>query len=128
MLYYFNKVLSGISFEEALDRVIVGLKNEGFGILTEIDVKDTFKKINIDFKKYKILGACNPLFAFKALSTEDKIGVFLPCNIVVEENTDGQIEVVAVDPVVAMIGVRNDTLAGLTNELRHKLQRFLTNL
>lgn len=129
MHYYFTKVLNGISFEEAIERVTVELKKEGFGILTEIDVKDTLKKkIDVDFKKYKILGACNPLFAYKALSAEDKIGVFLPCNIVVEENTDGEIEVVAVDPVVSMIGVRNDTLAGLATEVRHKLQRFISNL
>ena len=92
MSYYYNKVLKGKDFNEAIDQVTAELKKEGFGVLTEIDVKETLKKkIDVDFKKYKILGACNPHFAHKALQSEDKIGVFLPCNVVVEENENGDI-------------------------------------
>ena len=87
MSYYFNTLLKGKSFEEAIELVTTELKKEGFGVLTEIDVKETLKnKIDVDFKKYKILGACNPHFAYKALQSEDKIGVFLPCNVIVEEH------------------------------------------
>ena len=98
MSYYFNKTLSGKSFDQAIDVVTAELKNEGFGVLTEIDVKETLKKkLDVDFKKYKILGACNPSFAHKALQSEDKIGVMLPCNVIVEEHDNGEIEVSAVD-------------------------------
>lgn len=90
MSYYFNKILKDISFEEALARVSEELKKEGFGVLNEIDVQETLKKkIDVDFKKYKILGACNPHFAYQALQKEDKIGVLLPCNVVVEEHENG---------------------------------------
>ena len=100
MSYYFNKVLKGKSFDEAIEEVTVELKKEGFGLLTEIDVTQTLKnKIDVDFKKYRILGACNPHFAHKALMSEDKIGVFLPCNVIVEEHENGEVEVSAVDPI-----------------------------
>ena len=129
MSYYFNQVLTNTSFEEAVERVTLDLKNEGFGIITEIDVKETFKKkIDVDFRKYKILGACNPHFAYKALSTEAKIGVFLPCNVIVEENENGQIEVSAVDPVASMISVGNKDLENLASEVREKLRQVIENL
>ena len=99
MSYYFNTTIKGKTFEEAIDMATDALKTEGFGVLTQVDIKETLKKkIDVDFRKYKILGACNPQFAHKALSSEGKIGVFLPCNVVVEENDNGEIEVSAVDP------------------------------
>jgi uncharacterized protein (DUF302 family) len=129
MSYYFNKVLKNKSFEGAIEAVTTELKKEGFGVLTEIDVKDTLKKkINVDFKKYKILGACNPHFAYKALSSEDKIGVFLPCNVVVEEHENGSVEVTAVDPVASMVAVKNASLTALASDVQQKLKRVISNL
>ena len=107
MSYYFNKVVSTKNFEEAIEQVTAALKTEGFGVLTEIDIQKAFKeKINVDFKKYRILGACNPGFAHEALLAEDKIGVFLPCNVIVEEHENGDIEVSAVDPIASMSAVK----------------------
>ena len=129
MKYYFSKILAGKTFEQADERVTEELKKEGFGVLTEIDVQATFKKkLDIDFKKYKILGACNPQFAYQSISTEDKIGVFLPCNVVVEENLDGEVEVFAVDPVASMMSVQNEALIGPAGEVRQKLMRVIENL
>ncbi len=129
MSYYFNKVLKNTGFDETVEKVTEELKKEGFGVLTEINVSETLKKkIDVDFKKYKILGACNPQFAYKALSSEDKIGVFLPCNVVVEENENGEVEVSAVDPVASMISVKNENLGGLASEVRQKLIRVIENL
>ena len=105
------------------------LQKEGFGILTEIDVKETLKKkIDVDFKKYKIFGACNPKFAYKALQSEDKIGVFLPCNVIVEEHNDGAVEVSAVDPIASMLAVKNESLSVLAKEIQQKLIRVIENL
>lgn len=129
MAYYFSKKLSGTSFDEAIEKVTAKLKEEGFGVLTEIDVKDTLKKkIDVDFKRYKILGACNPQFAHKALSAEDKIGVFLPCNVVVEEAGDNAVEITAVDPVASMQSVENDQLGGLAGEVQEKLKKVIDSL
>lgn len=129
MSYYFNAVLKGKSFEEALEIVAAELKKEGFGVLTEIDVSATLKsKIDVDFKKYKILGACNPHFAYKALQNEDKIGVFLPCNVVVEENDNGEVEVSAVDPIASMISVGNEHLAEIAAEVQQKMKNVINNL
>lgn len=129
MSYYFNTVLSGKSFEEAIEKVTAELKTEGFGVLTEIDVTSTLKnRIGADFKKYKILGACNPHFAYKALKAEDKIGVFLPCNVVVEENEDGSVEVSVVDPVASMISVNNEALNEFATEIQQKLKRVIEAL
>jgi len=129
MSYYFNKVVKGRSFDEAIEQVTEELKKEGFGVLTEIDVKETLKKkIDVDFKKYKILGACNPHFAYKALQSEDKIGVFLPCNVIVEEHENGEIEVSAVDPIASMSTVENKALGGLASEVREKLFKVIENL
>ena len=97
MQYYFNKIVE-MTFEETIDKVTEELKKEGFGVLTEIDVKAALKKkINVDFRKYQILGACNPSFAYKALLAEDKIGTMLPCNVIVQEREDGKVEVAAID-------------------------------
>ncbi len=129
MNYYFNKVVKGKSFEEAVEDVTAELKKEGFGVLTEINVKETLKKkLDVDFKKYKILGACNPQFAYKALQSEDKIGVFLPCNVIVEEHENGDIEVSAVDPIASMSAVKNESLGKLANEIQQKLMRVINQL
>ena len=129
MSYYFNKTLTNTSFEEAIHQVTEALKKEGFGILTEIDVQATLKKkIDVDFKKYKILGACNPHFAYKALTQEDKIGVFLPCNVVVEEHQTGMVEVSAVDPVSLMISIKNENLEFIASEVQKKLKSVIYQL
>ena len=129
MSYYFNKTLREKDFDTAVEKVTEELKKEGFGVLTQIDVQETLKKkIDVDFKRYRILGACNPHFAHKALQNEDKIGVFLPCNVVVEENENGDIEVSAVDPVASMVSVKNDNLGEIATEIRNKLQRVIGNL
>ena len=129
MKYYFNKVLKNKNFDEAIEHVTAELKKEGFGVLTEIDVKDTLKsKIDVDFKKYKILGACNPHFAYKALQSEDKIGVFLPCNVIVEAHENGEIEVSAVDPIASMGAVKNETLGALASEVQQKLIKVIEKL
>lgn len=129
MSYYFNTTLKNTSFEDALEKVTAELKKEGFGVLTEIDVKETLKKkIDVEFKKYKILGACNPHFAHKALTKEDKIGVFLPCNVVVEENDNGEIEVSAVDPIASMQAAENEELHGIATEVQEKMKKIIANL
>lgn len=129
MSYYFNKVLTGKGFDEAIELVTAALKTEGFGVLSEIDVAATLKnRIGADIRKYKILGACNPHFAYKALQAEDKIGVFLPCNVVVQENEDGAIDVAVVDPVASMISVNNESLSEFASEIQQKLKRVISSL
>jgi uncharacterized protein (DUF302 family) len=129
MSYYFNKVLKGKSFDQAIEQVTAELKKEGFGVLTEIDVKETLKsKIDVDFKKYTILGACNPHFAHKALQSEDKVGVLLPCNVIVEEHENGDVEVSAVDPVASMSTVANKSLVDLATEVQVKLKKVVGSL
>ncbi|MCY7363316.1 MAG: DUF302 domain-containing protein [Ignavibacteria bacterium] len=128
MIYHFSKFVS-YDFNTAIIKVTEELKKEGFGVLTEIDVKDTFKKkLNLDFKNYRILGACNPHFAFEALSAEDKIGTMLPCNVIVQEQENGKVEVSAVDPVVSMIAIKNESLGKIAMEVRDKLKRVLENI
>jgi len=128
MSYYFSKTLN-TSFESAVSKVIEELKKEGFGVLTEIDVKETLKKkIDVDFKKYKILGACNPPFAYEALKAEDKIGTMLPCNVVVIEQEEGKIEISAVDPVASMEAVKNPQLADIADKVRSKLKKVIEHL
>jgi uncharacterized protein (DUF302 family) len=129
MSYYFNKTVTGKTFDQAIENVTAELKKEGFGVLTEIDVKETLKKkLDVDFKKYKILGACNPSFAHQALQNEDKIGVMLPCNVIVEEHDNGEIEVSAVDPVVSMSAVENSNLTDIAGEVRDRLKKVISNL
>ena len=128
MSYYFSKVVNE-DFDKAIEKVTGKLKEEGFGVLTEIDVKATLKKkLDVDFKKYKILGACNPPFAYKALQAEDKIGIMLPCNVVVEENNDGKVEVSAVDPIASMMAVKNESLGSVAEEVRNKLKKVIDQL
>ena len=128
MSYYFSKILN-VSFDEAITRVTEELKKEGFGILTDIDVKETLKKkLNVDFKKYRILGACNPPFAYKSLQAEDKIGLMLPCNVVVQEISDGKIEVAAIDPIASMQAIENPKLRDVAEQVRDKLKTVIDNL
>ena len=128
MAYYFSKTMH-TDFDNAIAQVTEGLKKEGFGILTEIDVKETFrKKLDVDFKKYKILGACNPQFAYQALQAEEAIGAMLPCNVIVRENEKGNIEVSAVDPVASMQAVSNNQLGAIAGEVREKLKSVIENL
>jgi len=129
MSYYMSARIEGKTFDETVVWVTECLKTEGFGVLTEIDVADTLqKKIGVDFKKYKILGACNPHFAHQALLSEDKIGVLLPCNFVVEEHENGDIEVSAVDPLVSMGSVDNAALAPLAADVKTRLDRIIQSL
>jgi len=129
MSYYISTIVQNKSFDEAIELVTEKLKDEGFGVLTEIDVQGTLKKkIGADFKKYRILGACNPHFAHKALQTEDKLGILLPCNVVVEEHENGEVEVSVVDPIVSMSAVNNEGLAGLATEVKEKLSSVIDRL
>lgn len=128
MEYYFSKIIPG-SFDSAIQKVTDGLKAEGFGILTEIDLKAILqKKLNVDFYNYKILGACNPPFAYEALLVEDKIGTMLPCNAIVQEKIAGEIEVSAVDPIASMHAVENKKLIEIATEMRSKLQKIIMEL
>ena len=128
MSYYFNKTLK-VSFDEAVSRVKDELKKEGFGILTEIDVQETLKKkLNVDFRKYRILGACNPPYAYEALQLEDKIGTMLPCNVIVQELAEGNVEVAAIDPIASMQAIRNPKLQGVAEQVQAKLRKVIENL
>jgi len=125
MSYYFSKTLR-MTFDQAVEKVTEELKKEEFGILTDIDVKETLKKkLNVDFQKYKILGACNPPFAHKALQAENKIGLMLPCNVVVQETSDHEIEVAAIDPIASMLAVENPKLKEVAEEARIKLKTVI---
>ncbi|OGO00555.1 MAG: hypothetical protein A2Y59_05895 [Chloroflexi bacterium RBG_13_52_14] len=128
MSYYFSKTLK-LPFEDAVAKVTEDLKKSGFGIITEIDVKETLKKkLNVDFRKYKILGSCNPPYAYKALQAEDKIGLMLPCNVIVQELPGGRVEVAAIDPVASMAAVDNPQLGEVGQEVRAKLKAVIDNL
>jgi len=128
MSYYFAKEIN-LSFDEAIVHVTEELKNEGFGVLTEIDVKATLKKkLDVDFRNYRILGACNPPFAHKALTSEPHIGLMLPCNVVVQESEDGKTLVSAIDPVASMQAVENEYLGEIAGQVRDKLQKVIESL
>jgi uncharacterized protein (DUF302 family) len=128
MSYYLGKVLP-LGFDEAVRRVTEALKREGFGIITEIDVKATLKsKINVEFRPYRILGACNPALAYEALQLEDKVGTMLPCNVVVQELAPGRVEVAAVDPVASMMAIDNPALHEKAASVRAKLERAIGSL
>ena len=125
MSYYFSKIMTG-SFDEAVSRVTETLKQEGFGILTDIDVQAILKKkLNADFRKYRILGACNPSFAYQALLKEDKIGTMLPCNVIVQELPRGEVEVAAIDPVASMQAVKNRELGSVAEQVQTKLKKVI---
>jgi uncharacterized protein (DUF302 family) len=126
MKYYIAKTVS-YPFDEAVKRTIEELKNEGFGVLSEIDIHDKLKeKLDVDFRKYKILGACHPPSAYRALQAENKIGTMLPCNVVVQELGENEIEVAAVDPVASMMAVENSGLAGIANDIKQRLVRVIS--
>ncbi|WP_291097693.1 MULTISPECIES: DUF302 domain-containing protein [unclassified Flavobacterium] len=128
MKYYISKKISA-DFDQAVLLVTESLKKEGFGVLTEINLQEKLKeKLNIDFRKYKILGACNPAYAYKALQQEDKIGTMLPCSVVVQELGNNEIEVAAVDPVASMMAIENPSLAGIAGEIKEKLERAIASL
>lgn len=128
MSYHFSKVVD-LDFDQAIERATGELKKEGFGVLTQIDLQGALKeKLGVDFRRYRILGACNPQFAFKAVSAEDKIGTMLPCNVIVQEHGDGRVEVSAVDPVASMMAVRNEGLADVAGEVREKLKRVIAGM
>ncbi len=128
MSYYFAKILS-MGFDQAVHHVTEALKQEGFGIITEIDVKETFKKkINVDFRSYRILGACNPTLAHEALQIEDKVGTMLPCNVVVQDAGDGKTEVAAIDPVASMQAIDNPSLKQAAARVQAKLKHVIETL
>ncbi|HHL52888.1 MAG TPA: DUF302 domain-containing protein [Flammeovirgaceae bacterium] len=128
MKYYYNKTVEG-DFEQVIEKVTEALKTEGFGVLTEIDFSGTIKKkLDKDMPAYRILGACNPNFAYKAYQAEDKIGTMLPCNVIVQDAGDGKVEVSAVNPIASMMGIENDTLADVAGEVKSKLERVIDSL
>lgn len=128
MSYYFSKIVDD-NFEDAIERVTARLADAGFGVLTTIDVSATLKKkIDVDFQRYTILGACNPGFAHKALLAEDKIGTMLPCNVIVQETKDGKVEVAAVDPMASMMAIENEALGGIAGEVRAMLKNVIEGL
>ena len=128
MSYYFSKIVSS-DFDTAIEKVTAALKEEGFGILTEIDIKATFKKkLDVDFRPYKILGACNAPFAYKALQSEEKIGTMLPCNVIVRETANGEVEVAAVDPVASMQAIENEALGEIAGTVRERLKKVVDSL
>ncbi len=129
MDYYFSTHLNNIDFEEAVSKTTEALKKEGFGVLTEINIKATLKKkLDVDFHNYKILGACNPPLAYQALRTEDKIGTMLPCNVILQEKEPGIVEIAAVDPAASMQAVKNDALIEVAETVREKLKKVIRQL
>jgi len=128
MSYGFSKKVT-LSYEKAIEKVTEELKKEGFGVLTEIDVKETLKKkLEVDFRKYKILGACNPPFAYQALQSEEQIGLMLPCNVIVYESDQGQTMVAAIDPVASMLAVQNPKLEKIASEIQSRLKRVIDRI
>ena len=128
MSYHFSKTLD-MPFDEAISATTESLKRHGFGVLTEIDVKETLKKkLDVDFRPYRILGACNPKMAYRALQAEDKIGTMLPCNVIVQQREDGRIEVSAVDPAASMQAIQNPALADIAGEVRDMLRNAVDGL
>lgn len=128
MSYYYNKTIAG-EFDQVIEKVTEELKNEGFGVLTEIDFSGTIKKkLDKDMPAYRILGACNPGFAYQAYQAEDKIGTMLPCNVIVQDAGNGNIEVSAVNPIASMMGVENESLGDIADEVKNKLERVIDAL
>ena len=128
MTYHFSKTLN-VPFDDAIAKATEALQAEGFGILTEIDVKATLKKkLDVDFRPYRILGACNPNLAYQALQLENKIGTMLPCNVLVQETEDGKVEVSAIDPVASMQAIENAELGGIAEMVQKKLKSVIERL
>lgn len=125
MSYYIEKT-TDLPFDEALDKTVAALKEEGFGVLTEIDVKATLKnKLDVDFRRYQILGACNPQYAYKALQSERMVGTMLPCNVIFQETEDGGTQIAAIDPLASMQAIDNPELGEIAEVIRAKLQRVV---
>lgn len=128
MSYHFSKTVS-LPFDKAVAATTDALKSHGFGVLTQIDVKDTLnKKIGVDFRPYLILGACNPRLAYEALTLEDKIGTMLPCNVVVQQREGGTVEISAVDPVASMSAIRNEKLGAVAGKVRELLKQVVADV
>lgn len=128
MKYYNEKKVSG-SFDDVIEKVRTELEKEGFGVLTEINVNETFrKKLDVDFRKYRILGACNAPYAHKALLEEERVGTMLPCNVIVQELKDGQVEVAVVNPLASMQAIENENLKGIAEEIKQKLDKVIANI
>jgi len=129
MKYYFQKTLFNVGFDETIEKVTEELKKEGFGILTEIDVRAILKKkLDVDFRNYRILGACNPPFAYRSLQAEAAIGTLLPCNVVVQEIAEGKIEIDIIDPMTAMQVVESEVMKTIAGEIHDKLEKAINNL
>ena len=128
MEYYFSKTISA-SFDEAISKTTGVLKNEGFGIISDIDIQAKLhEKLGVEFKKYRILGACNPGYAYKALQAEDKIGTMLPCNVVVIEMPEGKVEIAAINPIASMMAVDNPSLGPIAKDVTEKLRKVISAL
>jgi uncharacterized protein (DUF302 family) len=128
MSYHFSKIVD-LSFEEAIEHATNILKEEGFGVLTEIDIKATLKKkLDVDFRNYRVLGACNPPNAYKALQAEGHIGLMLPCNVIVQEHEDGKVEISAVDPVASMQAIENNELGEVAASVRDMLKKVIDRI
>ena len=129
MSYYISTTLKNTTFEDAIDKTTAALKDEGFGVLTEIDIKATLKKkLDANFYNYTILGACNPQMAHQALQAENKIGTMLPCNVIVQEREPGTVEISAVDPAASMMAVENDSLAEIAKDVQKKLTKVIKSI
>ncbi|HEX2394095.1 MAG TPA: DUF302 domain-containing protein [Bacteroidales bacterium] len=128
MSYYYSRIIRA-GFDEAVLKTSEALKEEGFSIITEINLNEKFKeKLNVNFRKYKILGACNPSVAYQAVQIEEKIGVMLPCNVVVIDKENGMLEIAAIDPVASMMAVKNSTMRPFASELKEKLQKAIDKI
>lgn len=128
MDYYFSKMITS-SFDEAISRTTEALKAEGFGVISDIDMREKLKeKLGVDFHSYRILGACNPSFAHKALLTEEKIGTMLPCNIIVIDKENGWVEIAAVNPIASMMAIHNPELESVATEVTDRLKRVVAKL
>ncbi|KOH45890.1 DUF302 domain-containing protein [Sunxiuqinia dokdonensis] len=128
MKYYIDK-LTDYTFDVAVERVTEELKKEGFGVLSEINIHEKLKeKLDVDFRKYRILGACNPPAAYQALQAEDKIGTMLPCNVIVQETSDNKVEVAAVNPMASMMAVENPALESVATDITERLKRVIAAL
>ena len=128
MAYYFSKTIRS-TFDEAVEKVTAALATEGFGVISEVDLHEKIKyKLGVDFKKYRILGACNPAYSYRALQAEDKIGIMLPCNVLVIDQGDNNIEIAVVNPADAMISVDNDIVKEVASEVGEKLRKALDQI
>lgn len=128
MSYHFSRTFD-CAFDEAIAAATAALQANGFGVLTEIDVTGTLKKkLDVDFRPYRILGACNPKMAYQALQAEDKIGTMLPCNVIVQQHADGKVEISAVDPIASMASIQNPKLAGIATEVQAMLKKVVDSI